>query len=99
MVTVDVNWPRRLPGILIQTFALRLDISIPTDRSWTMSIAVALSEIEGIGHVTAAGRAGSKSGIEHSCSKQQSTVPVEALHTTLKNGLNYGTKKSRRSPQ
>jgi hypothetical protein len=25
--------------------------------------------------------------------------PWEALHTTLKNGLNYGTKKSRRSPQ
>jgi len=24
---------------------------------------------------------------------------VEALHTTLKSRLNYGTKKSRRSPQ
>jgi hypothetical protein len=48
VVTVEVNWPRRLPGTLIQTFASRLDISIPTDRSWTMSIAVALSDIEGI---------------------------------------------------
>jgi hypothetical protein len=37
------------------------------------------------------GRTGNKSGIYYSCSKQQSTVPVEVLLATLWGGL-YCTK-------